>query len=41
MVQEEVKFSEEHLGMDSTNTQQSRAYLADALAKNGNRVERP
>ena len=41
MVQEEVKYSEEHLGMDSSNTQQSRAYLADALAKNGNKVEPP
>lgn len=41
VAQEEVKYSEEHLGMDSPNTQQTRAYLADALAKNGNKVEPP
>ncbi len=38
MVQEEVKYSEEHLGMDSPNTQQSRTYLADVLAKSGKKV---
>ena len=27
--------------MDSPNTQQTRVYLADALAKNGNKVEPP
>ena len=37
-MQEEVKYSKEHLGAQNANTQQTRAYLAEVLAKNGNKV---
>ncbi len=40
MLQEEVKYSEHQLGAQNANTQQTRAYLAEVLAKKGNKVRR-
>ena len=37
-MQEEIKHSEDRLGADNANTQQTRAYLAEVLAKTGNKV---
>ena len=38
VLQEEVKYSEGHLGAQDANTTQTRTYLAEVLAKQGNKV---
>ena len=39
-VQEEFKYSVEHLGAQNPNTHQTRAYLAEVLVKKGNKVRK-